>query len=160
MPGGRPTKYDPDSHPHRVYRLGLLGLTDAELGLAFGVSHQTLANWYEAYPEFLDARARAREEADGHIAQSLYHRAKGYEHEAVKIFMPPGADEPVYAKYIERFPPDTAAASLWLRNRHPDKWKDRTEQVVAGDLNLHRVFSDTPLTEEDWAKQHGAKDVD
>lgn len=123
MPIGRPTKYDPDSHPGRVYRLGLLGLTDEELGLAFGVSRQTLASWYHAHPEFLDARARAREEADAHVAESLYRRARGYEHEAVKIFMPAGAAAPIYAPYTERYPPDTQAATLWLSNRQSAKWK-------------------------------------
>ena len=68
--------------------------------------------------------------------------------------MPAGADEPVYAEYIEHYPPDTQAASLWLRNRHPDKWKDRTEQAVYADLNIHRVLSEAPLTIEEWTEQN------
>jgi len=42
---------------------------------------------------------------------------RGYTHEATKIFMPAGAEAPVYAPYTEHYPPDTHAASLWLRNR-------------------------------------------
>jgi hypothetical protein len=45
----------------------------------------------------------------------------------VKIFMPAGATEPVYAPYKEFVPPDTTALSIWLRNRHSDKWRDRIE---------------------------------
>jgi hypothetical protein len=33
--------------------------------------------------------------------------------------------EPVYAEYTEHYPPDTGAASLWLRNRQPEKWRDK-----------------------------------
>ena len=44
---------------------------------------------------------------------------------AVKIFMPAGAEAPVCASYTEHYPPDTQAASLWLRNRQPAKWRDR-----------------------------------
>ena len=42
----------------------------------------------------------------------------------------------------------------------PKVYGERIEQAITGDLSVHKVFSDTPLTEEDWAKQHGAKDVD
>ena len=56
-------------------------------------------------------------QADAAIAESLFNRARGYTHEATKIFMPAGAEAPVYAPYTEHYPPDTHAASLWLRNR-------------------------------------------
>jgi hypothetical protein len=36
-------------------------------------------------------------------------RAVGFEHPAVKIFMPAGAPEPVYAPYMEYHPPDVNA---------------------------------------------------
>jgi hypothetical protein len=50
----------------------------------------------------------------------------------VKIFMPAGASAPVVAKYREHYPPDTAAASLWLRNRRSDKWRDKHEHEHGG----------------------------
>lgn len=123
MPAGRPTEYDEKTHPERARRLALLGLTDEELAVAFGVVIQTVYNWDKAHPEFLEARARGKESADAKVAERLYHRALGYEHDAVKIFMPAGASGPVYAPYKERFPPDTAAAALWLSNRQGGRWK-------------------------------------
>ena len=151
MPGGRPSLYR-DEYVTQVRRLALLGLTDEEMASFFEVSKHTLYEWDEAHPEFLDSRARGERHADGRVAERLYHRALGYSHRAVKIFMPAGASEPVYADYVEHFPPDTQAASLWLRNRQPDKWKDRTEQAVYGDLNIHRVLSEAPLTIEEWTE--------
>lgn len=51
----------------------------------------------------------------------------GYSHKSVKIFMPAGKDAPVYADFIEHFPPDTTAMIFWLKNRQPDKWRDKRD---------------------------------
>ena len=48
----------------------------------------------------------------------------------MKIFMPAGAQEPVYAPYTEHYPPDTAAAFIWLKNRRKQDWRDKSEVSV------------------------------
>lgn len=63
--------------------------------------------------------------ADDRVERSLYERAAGFRVEAVKIFMPAGAKEPVYAPYIEHHAPDTTAAIFWLKNRRPEQWRDK-----------------------------------
>lgn len=128
---GRPTAYKPE-YADLAYKFCLLGATDKDLASFFDVVEQTIYGWKATIPEFLEATRKGKERADAEVAQSLFHRAKGYEHEAVKIFMPAGAVEPVYADYTERYPPDTAAASLWLRNRQPDKWRDKITTEVSG----------------------------
>jgi hypothetical protein len=72
------------------------------------------------------------EVADDLVVRSPYQRSVGYTYEAVKIFMPAGAKQPVYAPYREHVPPDTAAASLWLRNRRKDEWGDKQSHQHAG----------------------------
>lgn len=62
------------------------------------------------------------EEVDDRVERSLYQRAVGYKTESVKIFMPAGAKEPVYATFIENVQPDVRAAEIWLRNRRRDRW--------------------------------------
>jgi hypothetical protein len=62
--------------------------------------------------------------ASGAWRRSLYHRANGYNYEAVKIFMPANRSKPVYAKYIEHVPPDVTACIFWLKNRDPQHWRD------------------------------------
>lgn len=126
MKEGRPTKYQ-DTYPGQAYKLAMLGLTDLQIAEFFGVSHQTYYDWQDAHPEFLESTHRGKLVADAETAVSLYKRANGYSHEAVKIFMPAGASAPVYAKYVEHYPPDTPAASLWLRNRQKALWRDRQE---------------------------------
>jgi hypothetical protein len=54
-----------------------------------------------------------------HVERSLYQRAVGYSHDAVKVFMPAGAKKPVYAPYVEHVPRDVTACLFWLKNRRP-----------------------------------------
>ena len=35
--------------------------------------------------------------------------------------------------YEEHFPPDTAAAFIWLKNRQPHRWRDKKEVHETGD---------------------------
>ena len=37
-------------------------------------------------------------------------------------------------EYIEHYPPDTTAAIFWLKNRQPEKWRDKKE--VDANVNL------------------------
>jgi hypothetical protein len=57
--------------------------------------------------------------------------------------VPAGADAPVYAPYTEHYPPETQAASLWLRNRQPAKWRDRQEVNHTGTMD-QRLAAMTP----------------
>lgn len=51
----------------------------------------------------------------------------GFEHDAVKIFMPAGAKEPAIVPYREYLPPDTTACIFWLKNRKPAEWREKSE---------------------------------
>ena len=138
-PRGRPGEYDPEYHPAAAFRLHLLGLTDAEVATGFGIHERKLYEWDEKYPVFRQTRARGKEPADADVAERLYKRALGYSHESVKIFMPAGAEEPVYAPFTEHYPPDTQAASWWLKNRQKERWKDQSQsdvnvKVTLGDM--------------------------
>lgn len=141
MPAGRPSDYRED-YAEQARKLCLLGATDVELAEFFGTSEVTLNAWKHAHPDFLKSINAGKSVADAEVADKLYHRARGYSHKAVKIFMPAGATAPVYAEYTEHYPPDTPAASLWLRNRQPAKWRDRQEHTGAdgGSIAVDHVF--------------------
>ncbi len=62
MPGGRPTDYKPE-YCKRVVAMGKRGKSPAQMASALGVARQTIDNWGERQPAFLDALARARTEA-------------------------------------------------------------------------------------------------
>lgn len=129
-PGGRPTKYR-EEYAEQAYKLCLLGATDAEMADFFAVTESTINKWKLDYPEFSESSKRGKVMADANVAQRLYERACGYEHEEDKIFQYEGA--PVVVPTRKYYPPDTQAASLWLRNRQPGKWRDKTDLDVRVD---------------------------
>jgi hypothetical protein len=128
---GRPTEYR-EAYINGAQKLARLGATDAEIADFFGVDVRTLYRWKNTHDAFCQALKAGKDEADDRVQRALYHRAIGYEQDAVKIFMPAGASEPVYAPYVEKIAPDTTAAIFWLKNRRPDQWRDRQALELTG----------------------------
>ena len=102
------------------------GNTDTQLANVLGINQCTLNRWKKD-PTFVQVLKKAKDEADARVEETLYTRAIGYSHNAVKIFMPAGAASPVYADYVEHYPPDPTSMIFWLKNRRPDQWKDRVD---------------------------------
>jgi hypothetical protein len=123
-PMGRPSSYF-EEYAEQAYKLCLLGATDAKLADFFEVSEQTINAWKSAHPHFLDSITRGKDRADAEIAEALFHRAKGYSHPEVDIKVV--ASNIVQTPLTKHYPPDTAAASLWLRNRQPRLWRDKQD---------------------------------
>lgn len=134
---GRPTLYQ-EAYAEQAFKLCLLGATNEQLADFFGVAVATIHNWKDAHPEFLDALKAGKEEADSRVAQSLYRRALGYEHSAVKILSYEG--ESFEHEYTEKYPPDTTAAIFWLKNRQPHLWRDRKEVTGPDGQPLFKVY--------------------
>ena len=111
----------------------LLGATDDELADFFGVSKQTLNKWKKDYPEFLDSLKRGKDIADSNVASKLYNRAIGYDFEETHTVCKNGLV--VGEKHIKKHQPaDTTAAIFWLKNRQPEKWRDRKELQIGNRL--------------------------
>lgn len=132
--GGRPTLYRPE-HPDLARKFCLLGATNEDLARMLGVGITTIDRWLAEKPEFRGAVQEGREVADATVAESLYRRAVGYSHPAVKIFNDQG--KPLEVPYTEHYPPDTAAAFIWLKNRRKQDWRDKSEV----DVNHHHDAS-------------------
>lgn len=135
MTAGRPTDYQ-DDYARSAEKLTALGATDMELADFFDVNVRTIYRWKHEHEEFCQALNKGKDKADERVISSLYQKAVGYEQEAVKIFMPGGATEPVYAPYREKIAPDTTAAIFWLKNRKPAEWRDKQEVSHSGSLEV------------------------
>jgi hypothetical protein len=135
--GGRPTKYDEVLHPILAESLARNGYTDKQIAGKIGVSEVTLNAWKKEHPEFLKSLKKGKEEPDSLVENSLYRRATGFDNtKAVKIFMPANAKEPVYAPYTEQVHPDVTACIFWLKNRRPDRWREKSEIQHSGDIGI------------------------
>lgn len=135
MPAGRPSSYS-EEFAKQAEKLSALGATDMEMADFFEVDVRTIYRWKHDHEEFCQALNVGKSKADERVINSLYQRAVGYEQEAVKIFMPAGKDEPVYAPYREKVAPDTTAAIFWLKNRQPEQWRDKQELEHKGHIAL------------------------
>jgi hypothetical protein len=127
----RPTAFKPE-YIEQAAKLCKLGATDVDLADFFKVSINTIGNWKASNAGFLGALKGGKNEADDRVERSLYQRALGYTSDAVKIFMPAGAKEPVIVPYREHVPPDTTAAIFWLKNRRRDEWRDKLDHEHTG----------------------------
>lgn len=113
-----------------------IGATNSELAEAFGVPLATLATWIKNNTDFTSAIKKGREAADTKIAKSIYRQALGYKRKGEKLFVIDGVV--VHEPVIEYHPPNVTAAIFWLKNRRPDKWREKKDEGHArtGDVYI------------------------
>jgi hypothetical protein len=137
--GGRPTKYL-RVFAEQAKKLCLLGATDADLADFFDVQESTINEWKKRRREFSESIRAGKLLADAAVAQSLYHRATGYEHEDVDIKAWQG--DVIITPIIKRYPPDTKAAIYWLNNRRKHQWRSHQEITGKNDEPLAGGWAD------------------
>jgi len=142
---GRPTPYNPKTHPGFVEALARLGLNDEAIAVKLGISTATLYNWKNQHPDFLEAIKRGKTEPDDAVEASLYKRANGYEQTVQKPMVVGG--EVKIVEYTEKVAASDTAIIFTLKNRRPDRWRDKQEVEHTGELNF------TNLTPEEFEKR-------
>lgn len=140
---GRPTKFE-DRYVTEAQKLCELGAVDVELAEFFSVALSTIKLWKVVHPEFSAALKAGKEIADDRVQASLYSRAVGYSHDAVKIV---GTKDDIHeVPFVEHYPPDVTACIFWLKNRRPKEWRAEQVQAPAGDQAdfLAQIAADAP----------------
>lgn len=150
---GRPTEYQ-DKYVEQVYKLCLLGATDAEIATFFDVEETTINNWKIAHPEFFESIKAGKITADAEVASSLFKRANGYRYDEItyekigdgESITEVGEAEIVTIKQdkfkkkvvTKEVSPDVAAQNIWLKNRRgkvaadAQRWADKHETELTG----------------------------
>lgn len=144
QPGGRKSAYQKE-FARIAYQHTLIGATDKDLAAAFDVSEQTINTWKKEHPEFLESLKKGKFHADARVGEKLFQRAIGYEHTATKFFTHEGAI--LSREYTEHYPPDTTAAIFWLKNRQPERWRDKPDVAVTVNNETKVDLSKPP---EEW----------
>lgn len=102
------------------------GLTDEQIANNMGVNKATLYRWKEKYCDICDSLKKGKDVVDRQVENALLRRALGYEYNEVK-------EKYEYGKITERtvmkkeVVPDVTAQIFWLKNRKPEKWRDKPE---------------------------------
>jgi len=118
------------------------GLTEAQIAIKMKIAMSTLSEWKIRFSELSEALKEEKEVADTKVVNSLYQRAVGYSYDEV-------TQERIYDKETDSFKlvvtkvvrkdivPDTTAQIFWLKNRRPDKWRDKQEIEATGDITVN-----------------------
>jgi len=108
---GRPSALD-NMDLSRIETLAGMGFIDREIGYVLGVSEQTINAW-KRHPAFLESLKKGKAKADSNVATTLYQKALSG---------------------------DVIAMIFWLKNRMPDRWRDRHELAQDVDVKGKVLF--------------------
>lgn len=101
------------------------GLTDEQIMKNMGIqSKSTFYGYKKDYPNFSNALKKGKEVADYEVENALFKRAIGY----TKEIKEQKIDKDGYVHDLVKevhIPGDTTAQIYWLKNRKPDKWRDK-----------------------------------
>ncbi len=127
------------------------GLTDEQIAKNMQISTSTYYDYRNKYVEISEALKKGKEIIDYEVENALLKRAKGYSYNEIthETALNPenGKFEFHITKVVEReVPPDVGAAMAWLKNRKPDKWRDKPQEQNKDDEGV-TIIDDLPKSE-------------
>lgn len=99
------------------------GLTDEQISHNCGISATTLYDWKKRFPKISESLKKGKEVVDIQVENALLKRALGYEYQEERIEKTD--DGTKITQTLKHVPGDTTAQIFWLKNRRPDKWRDK-----------------------------------
>lgn len=121
------------------------GLTEEQIAKNIGINRKTLTQWKKLHIPICNALKRGKEVVDFEVENALYKNAMGgfVEEEKTYISEVNGVvtkRKEIYKRYIK---PDTTAQIFWLKNRKPDKWRDRPKELTeTTEEKIANIFAD------------------
>lgn len=116
------------------------GLTDEQIADNMGISTSTLYYWKNKYSEISEALKKGKEIVDIQVENALLKRALGYSYSEVTTEKDGNKIKQKITK--KQVIPDTTAQIFWLKNRRPDKWRDKPpiDDSNATEAELPKLF--------------------
>lgn len=124
------------------------GLIDEQIATNIGITTTTFYDWKKKYADFSDALKRGKETSDYEVENALFKSATGYEYEERKEVQE--VVDGVMRKRVEitrkQVPPNATSAIFWLKNRKPDKWRNKQE------IEISKLRAETKKLEAETAR--------
>ena len=121
------------------------GLTDEQIAKNLDITPSTLYEWKRRYSEISEALKKGKEVVDIEVENALLKRALGYSYEEKKVEV--SEEGTKVTKTIKEVVPDTTAQIFWLKNRRPDRWRDKQDIEHSGAVNVRKVYDE--MSEEE-----------
>lgn len=123
------------------------GLTDEQIAQNIGVHRDTLIEWKKKYSDISDTLKKGKEIVDIQVENALLKRALGYSYDEITreqvVNEKTGEKTMEVTKIVKKeIVPDTTAQIFWLKNRRPDKWRDKQDVQVSGTLEAEKTKLD------------------
>jgi predicted DNA-binding protein (UPF0251 family) len=116
--------------------------TDAQIAMKMGISHSTLCNWKNIFPELVDALVAGKMEIIKEAENALYRAAFGYMTEETRTTgkIMKGVKIPDRYETVSKFvKPDTTALIFLLTNMDRENWKRNNDNVPPEDKPLNKL---------------------
>lgn len=129
------------------------GLTDEEIAAKMGIRASTLYEWKKKYSEISESLRKNKLIYDAEIEEALHNTAKGYwtEETIIEMSKDPDGKKRRTVRKVKKWVPGSATAQFfWLKNRRPDRWRDKREVELSGDIGI----SDALKKARERVKQH------
>ena len=114
------------------------GLTNEQIAHNVGVSGRSFAEWVSRFPSLSSALKKGKAPVDIEVENALLKRALGYDYEetVTEIHKDGNGVERQHIRKIKKhMPADTTAQIFWLKNRRPDRWRDKVVDTSGEDKN-------------------------
>ena len=153
------------------------GWTDQECADFFDISLTSIKSWKNRHPEFVTALKNWKESADFLVEKSLYERAMGIKYDEISyeqsktgglglqlsegeietIKHTPTMKVKIVTKWV---PPDTTAQIFWLKNRQPERWRDKEQGDRQVDTKIIIIRDDKkPVVIEQQPEEQGGRRI-
>lgn len=156
MAGGRPTKYNAAYAPQAEVACREGGFTILKLSKLFSVTQSSIKLWMKNHSEFSAAIKKGRDDFNVMTAENcLLKRVKGYRYtETTKEPVMDAATKKTTLQttkiVTKSVAPDVTAQIFFLKNRDPQRWRDKIETVITapGIEQILNGLKSTPLVKD------------
>ncbi len=134
------------------------GVVMSQIAEKLGISKTTLYKYMQEHSELSERLKKGRDVSDAEVENELFKKAVGFtrtEKKPIKVKKVEyeggkrkcEKEEIMMVEQEVYYPPELGAQVFWLKNRKPDKWREKIENKIETEENGVGVMILTPVKE-------------